>query len=114
MAFPKNGWLLIGWYRKQVAELVDKIEAEARANRQPGEAVRPLEVKHPHERPARLKKAPAPRFHAASRDMRKHLYELYKEFVGLFRVAAEKLKSGNRLAIFPPGSFPPRLPFASA
>jgi len=39
---------------------------------------------------------------------------MYKAFVGLFREAAEKLKAGDRLAVFPPGSFPPHLPFANA
>jgi REP element-mobilizing transposase RayT len=100
-------------YRQCVADLVKGIEARAREERGSNEEVRPLEAKHPHERPARLKKSPAPLFHAASREMRKQLYQMYKAFVGLFREASEKMKLGDRLAIFPPGSFPPHLPFVS-
>jgi molybdopterin converting factor small subunit len=102
-------------YQKRVADLVEQIETKAREERgSTGEEVRPLEARHPHERPARLKKSPAPAFHAASRDIRTRLHDMYKAFVGLFREAAEKLKSGDRFAVFPPGSFPPHLPFASA
>jgi len=102
-------------YQKRVADLVEQIETKARDERgSTGEEVRPLEARHPHERPARLKKSPAPAFHAASRDMRLRFHDMYKAFVGLFREAAEKLKVGDRLAVFPPGSFPPHLPFAAA
>jgi hypothetical protein len=45
--------------------------------------------------------------------MRRRFHDMYKAFVGLFREAAEKLKSGDRLVVFPPGSFPPRLSFVS-
>jgi REP element-mobilizing transposase RayT len=100
-------------YRQCVADLVEGIEAKAREERGSNEEVRPLEARHPHERPARLKKSPAPLFHAASREMRRQLYELYKSFVGLFREASEKLKKGDLLAVFPPGSFPPHRPFVS-
>jgi len=54
-----------------------------------------------HEEP------PAPRFHAYRARVRKDLYDLYAEFVAAFRVAAEKLRSGDRHAAFPLGSFPP-------
>jgi hypothetical protein len=31
--------------------------------------------------------------------------------VAAYRTAAQKLSSGNRMAVFPPGCFPPALPF---
>jgi hypothetical protein len=42
--------------------------------------------------------------------MRRFLWSLYAEFVARFRDAAEKLRAGFEAA-FPPGSFPPALPF---
>jgi hypothetical protein len=102
-------------YRSRVAELVQQIETEAAAERErtgihpPGlSAIR--SQKH-HDRPNRPKKSPAPLFHAASRKARDLLYEAYAWFVSEFRTAAEKLRAGDRNASFPPGSFPPALPF---
>ena len=43
--------------------------------------------------------------------MRKSLREAYGLFLAAFRDAAELLKSGDRSARFPIGSFPPGLPF---
>ena len=65
----------------------------------------------PGTRPQKLKKGPAPRFHAATAEMRRLLWEAYAEFVAKFRDAAEKLRAGDRNAVFPPGCFPPALPF---
>ena len=39
------------------------------------------------------------------------LYQSYSWFVGEFRKAAEKLRRGDRDVSFPPGCFPPGLPF---
>jgi hypothetical protein len=68
---------------------------------------------HPHERPNRPKKSYAPLVHAASRKVRRALYEdeEYRAFVAAYREAAEKLRAGDRAAIFPAGCFPPALPF---
>jgi hypothetical protein len=40
-------------------------------------------------------------------------YEIYAEFVSAFRAASEALRRENREAPFPPGSFPPALPFVA-
>src|SRR3979411_3239057 len=37
--------------------------------------------------------------------------KVYRAFVAAYREAAEKLRAGDRAAIFPAGSFPPALPF---
>ncbi|MFL6291502.1 MAG: hypothetical protein ACJ759_11465, partial [Thermoanaerobaculia bacterium] len=66
---------------------------------------------HPQTRPERLKKSPAPLFHAASKDARQGLKAAYGLFLAAFREAAERLKAGDRLARFPNGCFPPALPF---
>jgi hypothetical protein len=43
--------------------------------------------------------------------MRRALYDAYSEFVGAFRDASKKLRSGDLNAQFPGGSFPPGLTF---
>jgi REP element-mobilizing transposase RayT len=98
-------------YRERIASLVARIEAEAQAMRPFGrEAVLAQE---PHSKPVRSKKSPAPRFHAFRKNVRRDLYEAYAWFVAAFRNASEKLRSGDLTAKFPPGSFPPALPFVA-
>jgi hypothetical protein len=92
-----------------------QIETEA-ATRRANNGSQPLGVaailgRHPHHRPARLKKSPAPLFHALREAVRRELYEGYAWFVAAFRDAAEKLRAGDRNASFPAGCFPPALPF---
>ncbi len=101
--------------REIIANLVKEIEEEAAAARErtgvqvAGAAA--VLAHHPHDRPEKLKKGPAPRFHAATAEMRRLLYEMYSEFVGRFRDAAEKLRAGDLSVVFPRGCFPPALPF---
>jgi hypothetical protein len=66
-----------------------------------------------HEAPEKLKKSPAPLFHAASRRIRRELYEAYKHFVAAFRDAAARLRAGESDVLFPVGSFPPASPWVS-
>jgi hypothetical protein len=61
----------------------------------------------------KTKRSYAPLFHAATKRVRDGLVEAYRAFVGAFREAAASLKAGDRDAMFPPGSFPPALPFVS-
>jgi hypothetical protein len=58
-----------------------------------------------------LASSPAPLLHAFSKVARRAFYEGFSWFVSRFREAAAKLKSGDRNALFPAGSFPPGLPF---
>lgn len=76
--------------------------------------VRAVLKQHPHTRPNRAKKSLAPRFHAATKAVRKAFWQIYASFVAAFREAAERLKAGDRTARFPVGSFPPSLPFVKA
>jgi hypothetical protein len=43
--------------------------------------------------------------------MYKELWVAYAWFVATFRQALEKLRAGDRTAVFPSGSFPPAMPF---
>ena len=101
--------------RGLIANLVEEIEAEAAAaRRRDGVQVagaKAVLAHHPHDRPEKLKKGPAPRFHAATAEMRRFLWSVYAEFAGRYRDAAEKLRAGDLEAVFPPGCFPPGLPY---
>jgi REP element-mobilizing transposase RayT len=103
--------------RKLVTDLIVEIESEAAARRQrTGSQVlgaSAVRGQHPFDRPQKPKKSPAPLFHAASKAIRRELYEMYGWFVGAFREASEKLRAGDRLVPFPTGSFPPALPFVA-
>ncbi len=74
--------------------------------------VRRILRQNPHDRPERTQRSPAPRFHAHAWRVRKGLELAYYEFRLRFRQAAEELKAGRVGVEFPPGCFPPRLPFA--
>ncbi len=101
--------------RARVAALVEDIESEAAARRK-RTGTKPLGVaailaQNPLKRPKKTKKSPAPAFHAASKTVRRELWNAYALFVSAYRDAAEKLRTGIRDVVFPPGSFPPALPF---
>lgn len=102
-------------YRERIVGLVDEIELECAAERMRTGA-RPLGpravlAQHPHHRPDAIAKSPAPLVHAATQAARRVFQEAYAWFVAAFRQAAERLRQGDRGAVFPAGSFPPALPF---
>jgi hypothetical protein len=103
--------------RKLIADLIAGIEAEAALCRKNtgGQVLGASAVRgqDPLDRPKKSKKSPAPLFHAASKRIRRELYEMYGWFVGAFREASEKLRGGDRTVRFPAGSFPPALPFVA-
>ena len=105
-------------YRSRIAELVRSIEETAAADRRES-LIEPLgadgvRAQNPETRPMNLKKSPAPFVHAATKAARKAMWEAYAWFVAAFREAADKPRAGDRNAVFPIGSFPPRLPFVEA
>ncbi len=102
-------------YRECVANMASEIEEDAATARK-RTGVEPLGVaailaQEPTSRPKRLKKSPAPLFHAASQVIRHYLYEGFSWFLAAYRTAAEKLQRGDPEPHFPIGSFPPALPF---
>ncbi len=106
---PEDVW------RARALELIHEIEEEAAA-RKSTTGSQPLGAtailgQHPHDRPRQSKRSLAPLFHTLSATVRRELWEAYRWFVAAFREAAEKLRSGDRNALFPLGSFPPALPF---
>jgi len=104
-------------HREQIERLLRSIALEtARRTRETG--MRPLgreavQRQDPHGSPKRSPHRPAPLVHARSRAVRRELGQRYRTFVDAFRRAAERLRSGCLEAGFPPGSFPPSLPFVA-
>jgi REP element-mobilizing transposase RayT len=102
-------------YRARVAALVDSIDKAAALRRRESSraviGVKAILAKDPLHSPAKLASSPAPLLHAFSKAARRAFYEGFSWFVSLFREAAARLKSGDRNAPFPAGSFPPGLPF---
>ena len=103
--------------QERVRELVQEIEVETAA-RHSRKGSLPLGQnvilrQNPHTRPERLKKVWAPAFHAGTKAARQGLVEGYRWFVAAYRKAASRLREGHPRPCFPPGSFPPRLPFVS-
>ena len=52
-------------------------------------------------------------FHAASKKIRRELYEGYKHFFAAFQDAAARLRAEEADVLFPPGSFPPAAPWVA-
>ena len=103
--------------RERIAELVRECDAEAAERRKKTgkEPIGPAAVlqQQPHAEPRTTKKSPALLFHAATKKVRDELYSLYYGFLGAFREASGKWRSGDLTAIFPDGCFPPAPRFVS-
>jgi hypothetical protein len=105
-------------YRGRIREMVQEIDEAAAAAR--AESLIPplgpegVRAQNPETRPRKIKKSPAPAFHALRKAVRKALWEAYGHFVAAFREAAERWREGDRNVAFPVGSFPPALPFVEA
>jgi REP element-mobilizing transposase RayT len=100
-------------YRELMQQIVERIEHNTaqrhRENRtRPMGAQRVLGV-HPHKRPKKSKRSPAPHFHA-TKECFKLLKAAYLQFQKVYDRAAERLRAGDREVVFPIGCFPPRLP----
>ncbi len=95
--------------RARVVDLVTQIEDASRRLRF-GRAVNDPRRSR-HDRPPNLVRSPAPFCHAATTQARAEIRNAYRWFYKAFRTAAEKLARGCLNPDFPPGSFPPGLPF---
>jgi hypothetical protein len=79
-----------------IDQMIERIEAQAAQRRAETSAVplgpAAIKAQHPHHRPSKLKKSPAPLFHAATRRIRRELYDAYRFFLAAFREASERLR----------------------
>ena len=104
-----------GKYAEECLELVETIEKETQ-ERQEEESSSSLGVTlilntHPHSRPERMKKSPAPLVHAKTSEVRRDMIARYREFVDHYIAASHALRSGATQVPFPEGCFPPPLPY---
>lgn len=98
-----------------VRDLVTQIENETAVRHQTKDT-QPLGNQRilrlaPHDIPRHSKWSPAPMFHCASKQTRQVLREAYGFFHSAFRQAANRLRAGDSLVVFPEGAFPPAMPF---
>ncbi len=99
---------------RRIRDHVRDIELSVR-QRHESEGTRPLGVKvilraHPHDSPEDSSRSPAPHFAAATREALAELQAEWRAFLTQYRQATDALTSGLQ-ASFPPGSFPPGLPY---
>jgi len=105
-------------FRQTIASVVEQIEHDtsqmhrARGTKPAGRNW--VMRQKPHRVPGALKRSPAKKFLAAFRQSIAELRRAYREFVVAYREASVRLRSGDRTVEFPPGCFPPRLPFVRA
>lgn len=108
-------------YQAAVEGLIEEIEQEGWAMRKLEGIVlgsvraqrRAIVRVNPRASPKSFEPRPGPRFHAASRAVRRQMERAYALFVEEYRRAADELRAGNRNARFPAGCFPPGLPFVT-
>jgi REP element-mobilizing transposase RayT len=102
-------------YRQRVADIVRQILEEwagaRRLSSLPSMGRDAILRQNPHAQPLQVKRAPSPACHAASKKWRRRLRESYALFLAAYRRASERLRAGDLTARFPPGCFPPPLPF---
>ena len=101
--------------RRFVIDAVRQVEEET-AERHRANGSRPIGARlvmsqRPHAAPKNFTPSPAPRFHAATRKRYQELLEARRNKVAAYRMAADKLKRGERDVEFPSDCFPPGLPF---
>ncbi|MCB1009108.1 MAG: transposase [Acidobacteria bacterium] len=104
--------------RSRVRTLVEDIEQEGRMH-ELGTGRPPLGKdlvcrQDPQHKPNRVKRGRAPLAHATSHVARNVVRDAYRRFLGAYRMAADRLRSGKLDVIFPDGAFPPALPFRHA
>jgi hypothetical protein len=105
-------------YRRTIRSIVECIEHDT-LQMHKANGTRPAGAKwvmrqRPHRVPRAMKRSPAKKFLAALRRGIGELRDAYREFIVRYREASARLRSGERMVEFPPGSFPPRLPFVRA
>lgn len=114
-------------WRQAIAGLVDDIDRDAASQRmargKPSLGVHKVLSANPHdihdtsaeagEKSGKKKVGVSshPRFHAVDQSILAGMIALWQETVTAFHAASELLRSGDRTAVFPEGTFPCALPF---
>ena len=110
-------------WRSAAEDLIDSIDRDAAAQRaargKPSLGARKILSADPLEMGGTSKssdreakgKSPQTRFHASNQEVLKEMLEIWQQILTTYRQASEQLRSGDRTAKFPEGTFPPSLPF---
>ncbi len=105
-------------YRQTIQVVVEQIERDTlqmhKANGTKPAGAKWVLRQKPHRVPKDMKTSPARKFLASFRHIITKLRTAYREFLRRYREASARLRSGDRMAEFPLGCFPPRLPFVRA
>ena len=105
-----------GERRSRYRAMVANIERETRRKFARGGrrvlGARKVLQQHPHRRPGRLKKRPAPLVHCSDFERWTRYRDDYRWFVLLYRAASRRLRAGDLSVRFPANCFPPRLAFS--
>jgi len=98
--------------RKMVRGITDEAAAERKAKKVRVLGVKAIKICDPHTRPEKLKRSPAPDFHAVDPDVRRDLRKEYRDFAKDYnrRSVALREESHNGGG-FPGDCFPPPLPY---
>lgn len=106
---PESQW------RLAVREMVDDIDHQAAIERRvSGKGSLGVEAvlsQDPFFAPDDVERSPPSRFFAVGREARAALMEAWGQMLAAYVVASRALRSGDRSAVFPEGTFPPGLPF---
>ena len=105
-------------FRHTIESVVEQIERETHEMHEV-KGTKPAGPKwvmrqNPHRVPKGIKESQAKRFLATLRHTITELRRAYWEFIVAYREASRRLMCGDRMVEFPPGCFPPRLPFVRA
>lgn len=106
--------LPVAEYQRRTRDLVAEVERRTRLERadSPPLGIDQVLTKHPESSPTEPRRTPAPLIHTASRATRLAFRAAYSLFEHAYRRAARALRDADgRTFAFPPGSFPPRLPY---
>ena len=104
--------------RARVAEMVADISAETRQQHRQAKT-RPLGVRRilrldPHNRPRRVARSPAPRFHAATWQIRRMLEAAHRSYSDAYREAMDARQQGRSPVRFPSHGIPPPVSLIAA
>jgi hypothetical protein len=90
-----------------IAQRERELAADRRRSGKPAMTRRGVLAQDWHAAPRHPKRSPRPACHTTERRLRKAFIEGFRDFMGAFREASARWRSGIRNATFPPWSYPP-------
>ena len=97
--------------RDLVADIDHQAAVERRATGKASLGVAAVLAQDPFYSPDEVEASPQPHFHAVDDNVLASLVEAWRHVLAAYALASAALRSGDRHARFPEGTFPPALPF---